>query len=383
MADTNPKYALIEPLIWIAGRASDLFKTTEFPAEPEKILVLRPTDLGDLLTSTPIFEALRKRFPGSRIIAGISSLAPPILANNPFIDEIIELNIPRDNHYSKDQSIKANVRFLLFSEQISNARARGPYDLGIDVVGSAINVLTMMRIGVRYRIGIRDYHGGWSGVHRYTRFSRDVPVGQSALGLAALAGATEMPERLPQIFLTAAEEEAARSLWQATGSEPKIRVLVGCGGGSPEKCYPAMRLGEALGRLSQWAAGIGLAVDILLSGGTGDVERANQILQCLPNVFRSIVGVTPLRITFAVAAAADVVITNSSMLLHAAAAFRRPTLAILGGRNADAAAHDVKWGYSAPYRSIGPESKSGWPEVDEVALAMCELVRTVSGEMVT
>jgi ADP-heptose:LPS heptosyltransferase len=382
MAETNPKYALIEPFVWIVGRSSDLFTRPDFPAAPKKILVLRPTDFGDLLTSTPIFEALRKGFPNSQIIAGVSSLARPILANNPLIDDILELNIPRDNHYSKDQSIKANIKFLLFSEQIASARAQGPYDLGIDLVGSAINVLAMIRIGVRYRIGIRDYHGGWSGVHRYTRFSRDVPVGQSALELAALAGAMEMPERFPQIFLTAVEEQAARNIWEVSGSESKIRVLVGCGGGSPEKCYPAIRLGEALARLHDWAAAAGLAVDILLTGGTGDVERANQILQCAPNVFRSIVGETPLRVTFGVAAAADVVITNSSMLLHAAAAFRRPTLAILGGRNADAAAHDVKWGYPLPYRSIGPESKTGWPDSNKVAFAMCELVQEASAAIV-
>jgi ADP-heptose:LPS heptosyltransferase len=325
------------------------------------------------LTSTPIFAALRKRFPNSEIIAGIGSWARPILTNNPFVDDILELDIPRDNNYSGDLSIKANMKFLLSSQQISSARAQGPYDLGIDLGGSVMNVLAMIRIGVRYRIGIRGYHGGSSAVHRSTLFSRDIPVGESALELAALAGATQMPERRPQIFLTADEQQAAQSIWAASGAEPKIRVLVGCGGSIPEKSYPAIPLGEALARLSDWAANAGLAVEILLSGGRGDVDRAHQVLQCAPNFVRSIVGETSLRMTFAVAAQAHVVVTNASMLLHAAAAFRRPTLAILGGKNADTAAHDLRWGYPAPYRSVGPESKTGWPDADKVSLAMCEL----------
>ncbi|HCR36966.1 MAG TPA: glycosyl transferase, partial [Opitutae bacterium] len=38
---------------------------------PNKIFVLRNNDIGDLLVSTPIFEALKKAHPEAYIIAGV------------------------------------------------------------------------------------------------------------------------------------------------------------------------------------------------------------------------------------------------------------------------------------------------------------------------
>ena len=52
-----------------------------------------------------------------------------------------------------------------------------------------------------------------------------------------------------------------------------------------------------------------------------------------------------LRETFALAAAADIVFCNSSMLLHAAAAFSKPTVVVLGPESPPAADHQMQWGY--------------------------------------
>ena len=48
--------------------ASSLLAPTapEVPAAPEKILVLRNNDIGDLLVVTPLFEALKRIYPNVR-----------------------------------------------------------------------------------------------------------------------------------------------------------------------------------------------------------------------------------------------------------------------------------------------------------------------------
>jgi len=55
-------------------------------------LHLHPTPttiLADLLVSTPLFEALRTRFPAARIVAGIGDWNRPILQNNPYVTEVL------------------------------------------------------------------------------------------------------------------------------------------------------------------------------------------------------------------------------------------------------------------------------------------------------
>jgi heptosyltransferase-3 len=52
-----------------------------------KFLVVRRDNIGDLVCTTPMFEALRRRFAGARVYALTNTYNLPILHDNPFIDE--------------------------------------------------------------------------------------------------------------------------------------------------------------------------------------------------------------------------------------------------------------------------------------------------------
>jgi heptosyltransferase-2 len=58
---------------------------------------------------------------------------------------------------------------------------------------------------------------------------------------------------------------------------------------------------------------------------------------------------------FALAASADLVVCNSSMLLHAAAAFGKPAVVTLGPSFPSARQHQAQWGYPGLSRSLGKE----------------------------
>jgi ADP-heptose:LPS heptosyltransferase len=85
---------------------------------------------------------------------------------------------------------------------------------------------------------------------------------------------------------------------------------------------------------------------------------------------------------FALAEEADVVLTNSSMLMHVAAAFRRPTVAVIGGSVTNPEKHDAIWGYPPPYRSVSPEQDvagrpaQNWPSVERVVQAVLMSIDT-------
>lgn len=53
-----------------------------------KILVIRHDNIGDLIVTTPLFRALRERFPDARIDALVNSYNRPVLDHNPDLSQI-------------------------------------------------------------------------------------------------------------------------------------------------------------------------------------------------------------------------------------------------------------------------------------------------------
>jgi len=365
--DKAAKNAVFDTTVWVASRFR---RTGPGPqlGEPREILVLRPGDFGDLLTTTPIFEALRRRFPSARLIAGVGAWGRPIVENNPFVDEIVILDAPWCNNFVAE-SWGGVLRFLFRSQQVAELRRRGGFDVAIDILGSHYGSALMLRLGVRHRIGVRDFRGGWRACQQYSRFSMETHVAQAALAQAELLGATDLPEARPQLYLTAAERAEAARLWEASAPEDSFKLLVGCGSAQPGKCWSTDAIAQALCQFAE-AQRTGRRLNILLLGGGADRERANQIIAQSPPGTRSLCGETTLRVSFALAEQAGLVMANASMLMHAAAAFRRPTVTVIGPFHAEQD-HDALWGYPAPYRSVGPVN-GDWPSVGEVVVALLE-----------
>ncbi|RAS26420.1 glycosyltransferase family 9 protein [Paraburkholderia bryophila] len=377
------KSLVVETPVWLAGRfyppRFDPRRTT-----PREILVLRPNDFGELLTTTPLFEALRKRFPTTRLIAGIGAWGRPILENNPFVDEIVELDAPWNNKLVDDRSHRNVLRFLWRSPQVAALRAHGGVDVGIDVLGSYMGAVLLMRAGARYRIGVRGYRGGWSGCQAHIEFAAR-QCGRAALAQAELLGATELPEARPQLFLTDAERAHATRIWNACADAAGrriVRIVAGVGAGVASKAWDARQAGAALAQIARAIGKNGDLCDIVIVGSAADQARAAEAITTagMGVSIRSVAGQAPMRITFALTEQADVVLTNSSMLMHVAAAFHRPTVAVIGGSITRPERHDAIWGYPPPYRSVSPEQivtddpARNWPGVERVVQAVLESI---------
>jgi ADP-heptose:LPS heptosyltransferase len=57
--------------------------------KPPKLLVVKLDHLGDVVTATPVFRALRQAYPDARIDALVGSWAQGLLSGNPFLDRIL------------------------------------------------------------------------------------------------------------------------------------------------------------------------------------------------------------------------------------------------------------------------------------------------------
>src|SRR5579871_720245 len=240
------KRAGLEPFIWAASLAAPRASTA--PKDPRSIFVLRNNDIGDLLVVTPLFAALRRRFPGAKIIAGVGSWNADVLRDNPHVDEVLAVDAPWHNGRVRPQGFAGALRFIFSSDQ-ARELARRQCEVGIDVLGSPQGSLLLMRAGIPWRLGVRGYAGGNSAAQQSVEYDENEHVGRAALRFAELLGATELPENRPQIFLS---------------TEPPQHgaIVVAPGGGFAEKCWGVANFASLLDRLAPHP--------VVVIGGKGD-----------------------------------------------------------------------------------------------------------------
>jgi heptosyltransferase-2 len=331
-----------------AVRAAAAFSPTlpGLTAAPRSIFVLRNNDVGDLLVVTPLFEALRRRFPEARIAAGVGDWSRGVLQGNPHVSEVLPVNAPWFNKYQEQAGTLGRLAYVRSSPE-ARTLAERRFEVGIDVLGSAWGSLLMLRARIPYRMGVRGYAGGHSAVQAAVPFDPALHVGRAALRFAEILGATELPPVRPQVFLSPEEREAAERWWAAGG--PGRRVVIAPGGGLAAKRWPA----ESFAAL---AAGLP-DVSILVLGGPREEELVAKVAAASPAA-RACPEPPGLREVFALTAASDLVVCNSSMPLHTAAAFGKPVVVLLGESFRSARQHQAQWGYPGLSRSLGKEPGS-------------------------
>jgi heptosyltransferase-2 len=332
------KRAAAETAVWMAARA---LAPDRQPVEPPRSLfVLRNNDLGDLLVITPLFEALRRLLPDARIVAGVGDWNVETLRGNPHVSQVMAVNAPWHNRATAAHgSPGAAMRYIARSPEIARLR-RERFDVGIDVLGSVFGSLLMLRAGMPLRLGVKGYAGGHTAAHRFVDYNANEHVGRAALRFAELLGAKTLPDLRPQIFLTRAEVDAAEARWRSELSfAAKRRVIIAPGGGHPGRSWPTdhfVRLAEQLSLRRDLA--------LAIIGGSSDCDAAEQIAAAAG---RSFAGRLSLRESFALISRADLVFCNSSVAMHAAAAFDVPAVVLLGPDYECADTHLAQWGHGS------------------------------------
>jgi heptosyltransferase-2 len=374
------KAQLFEAAVWVAGKSVRSDRSLPDANRVRSIFVLRNGDIGDLLATTPLFAALRGAFPEARIVAGVSSRTKPVLDNNPHLSEVWDCNAPWHNHTVTSVSPTAGLRYIAKSEE-SKRIADAGFDIGIDIFGSNFGMLLLVRGRVPYRIGVRGFRGGHTAAQWCVDFTRSIHVSRANLRVAEHLGvaARDLPPSRPQLFLTDDErahgQDLVRRARRDAGAGDGAPCLVVCpGAGDAEKCWPAESFAAVARRL-----GTEDGVVPIIVGGNGDVARGERIAAESPNAL-DLTGRLTLRETFAVVAAADLALCNSSMVMHAAAAFQKPTVTLLSPLFEPAAEHAALWGYPDACVVLGRGNCAGdQATVDEAYQAVVSMLRSPSG----
>lgn len=301
--------------------------------------------MGDVLVATPLVRGLRKAFPESHISLGVGNWAKSLLKNNPDLDEIVHCNAPWHNKQNcrfpanSPRTFLEGLIYVLLSKEARHVR-RQRYTHGIDVLGSRQGSWLLRRTGIPHRYGIRGYAGGDNWCEACVDFREDRNVAEAGLAFLDLFGAKVEIEPRPCILLTEEETKGAEDNWKVRKPEAK-RIIIAPGGGFPEKCWGDDRFSKLAHLFLEQTVH-----QIAIIGSSEDKCRIpTSDLSVKTQRMENFCGELSLRQSAALVAQSDFVITNSSLPMHLAGAFRIPSLTLLGEWYDSAKLHYKQWGY--------------------------------------
>ena len=59
------------------------------PSPPRRVLIIKPSSLGDVVTAVPVLRGLRRSFPGVHVSWMLTSYCAEIMAHDTDLDEVI------------------------------------------------------------------------------------------------------------------------------------------------------------------------------------------------------------------------------------------------------------------------------------------------------
>jgi heptosyltransferase-2 len=298
---------------------------------PQRILVVKLADLGDLLTATAALRALRHSFPDARIEALITPSSASLLEGSDLVDRLVPFDKFVFDHPGR--AAWALPAALTLGRRLHEQH----YDTLLlfhhltTAFGTAKYAALALASGAPIRAGL-DNGRGWF----LTRRAEDRGFGERHevdywLEVARTIGATNPRPRL-EIPISPDQRAAARQRWADLGldSAPTALLHPGSGAFSLARRWPAERYAALGNRL---ASELGLRLAVLAGPAPGEASLVRSVLAGLSVPAALVEGVPSPRELAALLRQATIFIGNDSGVMHLAAAVEIPIVAIFGPTN--------------------------------------------------
>ncbi len=286
-----------------------------------RVLIIKPSSLGDVVHALPVLAALRAARPDAHIAWLVSNSFAPLLEGHPMLDEVIRFDRARYGRMLRSPRILAD--FLRFVRRIR----REDFDLVIDLQGLARSGFLAGASGARVRVGFANAReGAWMFYNRRVRCPADVAHAVDRnLCVARAIGLNVGPPQFP-LGLRDEELAAARERLAAAAGEPLESFTAVCPGARwRTKLWRSERLAALIDRMHE----LGMPRCVLL-GSSADRDLTGEIIADCRSEPVDLVGGTTLRELVALLSLADRVICHDSGPMHIAAALGKPITAIFG-----------------------------------------------------
>lgn len=300
-------------------------------SEPQRILIVQPSWVGDAVMATPTLRAIRQQYPDAQISYLMRRYVKPIYAGMPWADKLITYRTGRT---------KAKAGKGQFFELAGRLRMR-KFDLAILLPNSFKSALICKMAGIPRIIGYdRDGRGflltdKLLPVKDRGKFVPS-PILKYYMGIASYLGSksrditlelfvTDAEKREADQILTRAGVDASLHRPAASGSAPLILLNPGAQYGAA-KCWLPEYFAELADRfIDEWGA------TVLISSAPRERKIVDAVFRHMRHAAVDLqrVGLT-LGALKEITRRCDLMVTNDTGPRHIAAAFGVPVVTIFG-----------------------------------------------------
>lgn len=287
----------------------------------DRILVVLPNWVGDLVLATPALRAIRTEYPKAHIAFLVKSHLADVLGGGNWMDEVI--------HWPSGKS--RDTRRQGFLGLAGQLRKRN-FDWAVLLTNSFRSALLARLAGIKRRIGYDREGRGLLLTDKLLPEKADgkfvpVPMIRYYGAIARYLGSRDVPVR-PELFTTPEDEAAAQEVIARAGVAPGQPIVVINPGASfgPAKCWLPERFAEVADRLGEEH---GAAV--FISCGPREIACAREVSRHLRRpataLDNPVLKLGPLK---ALIKRASLLVTNDTGPRHFANAFNTPVVTIFG-----------------------------------------------------
>ncbi|MBI3378971.1 MAG: lipopolysaccharide heptosyltransferase II [Nitrospirae bacterium] len=280
---------------------------------PRKILVIKPSSLGDVVHSLPFLNALRDSFPRAEIHWIIAKGLEGLLEGHPMINKLWIIN---KDDWKRVKGAGTTIKEL---RSLFKSLKAEKYDIVMDLQGLLRSGILAKATGAPVRIGFKEAREGSRIFYTHTvKAGKDVHAVDRYLEIAKFIGCDISDIKFP--FPLSFKSQLSTLNFQLP---ERYAVIVPGARWQTKRWFP-----ERFGQLSSM-----MQVKSIIVGGESDADIASIVIRNSDGNAISAVGKTTLKVLIEVIRNARFVVTNDSGPMHIAAALNVPVFAIFGPTN--------------------------------------------------
>ncbi len=346
---------------------------------PNRILIIRPSALGDVCRSVPVLAGLRAAYPTAQIDWLVQDTFADAIAAHPALSGVVRFDRRRYGRWTSPAAMAALARWL-------RALGRTGYDLVLDCQGLLRSAIFTQATGAPRRLGHADARElAWAAYsERVPHRVASVHTVDRMLELAAAAGAAPVKD----MRLYAPDPPPPSTAPGLVGDlDPRLStgpvVVIAPTSRWLGKRWPAGRF-AALARAILAPDATRDASVIALVGSASERDQCGSLLELAETESRvvDLVGRTSVAALMRLIRRSALVVANDSAAVHIAVGFDRPLVALHGptdvarvgpyGRESDVITHaraEECLDHKDEARGVELMSRIGVDEVVAAALA--------------
>lgn len=278
----------------------------------KKILVVTVNWLGDSIMTTPVFQALKEKYPESFLAVMGPSRVQGVFLNNPFIDQFIAFD-ERSTH----KSLWAKLKF------IKMLKSKGFTSVFL-IHRSFTRLLICFLAGIHQRIGFARRKNNLLLTKKVVLPKLKLHRGDLYLYLFEKSE-VEVKKRLPQIFVSQHTQQRVNELFKQLKIEDKMCIGINPCANWDLKCWPR----EKFAALADLCVAE-LKAEVIFIGAEKEKPLVQRVIVLIKNSVLNLCGKTTLEELAALISNLFLFVSNDSGPAHMSAALGVPTVVLFG-----------------------------------------------------